>query len=203
MGTEFEGAVDILFSAERGMTIEVKDANSGSQVFTVNLPADQIAKMLSSRAHLPCMYTVERTDISGKHEHRAEMSVELPEGLAYGDREAVAERLLIAQCPEGWETSCYLGSKDSFYKKGDRSYAKTIIRTYRSAKPDEYTMHYFKTDSGDAIEESRSVSLCAMLQADMTEALKKGHGFVIRTSDGARDGVMAVYMQDKWEMYPA
>lgn len=124
----YNGAITFL-TDEDGATIEIHDRASSTMFCKIKLTASQLALMLSRRSHTPCDMETAGLERVGKKMIMDKLEFAMPES-SWNDRKEVAGREAIRQCPEGWKPDCYFGSKHSFFTKGAKEYATTIIRKW-------------------------------------------------------------------------
>jgi hypothetical protein len=123
--------ITMLFD-HNGLTIEVEDNLSHCQFVTIRLDAEQTCKALSRLGLTPCIIEVGGLTKVGKKMEWETFEFEIPSDLEiYSDEgRKILNDLADKACPEGWEISNYFGSRDSFFIKDDKSFARTTIRRW-------------------------------------------------------------------------
>ena len=122
-----DGRITIL-SDNEGVDIELRDYGSSIDFVKVRLTSEQFTKALSRQAFTECEVEVFRLDLVGKTQIHKSFGFEIPDGVSFKDEKKVAKEIAKRVCPEGWESDLYFGSQNSFFIKGDKKYARTIIR---------------------------------------------------------------------------
>lgn len=126
------GRITILINQD-GTTIEIRDNDSGTTFARIKLTPEQFSSALSRLSQTECEVEVIGLDRVGKLQEHKQHEFELTGGLTiynrHNDLPAII-KLANATCPEGWVPDAYFGSKDSLVDRGDKTYARTMIRRW-------------------------------------------------------------------------
>ena len=134
---DIKGKITILFHSERGMTIEIQDAESGLHIMDINVPSsDNVVAVLSRLACVPCDCRILQTDNIGKTRINGNLEFEMPEH-DYLNRKEIASIQADIECPEGWEVNKYFNSQDSFFTKDGKEYARCHMVKYVDPSSEE------------------------------------------------------------------
>ena len=123
-----DGRIIINFSRDEDnkVIIEFVDRDMGSASFaTAEITPENWVKALSGLALVPAKISVDNLDKVGKKKIVEDFCFEIPEDRRY-DKQFV-KLAALRRCPEGWNISLYFDSKDSFYQKDGKHYARTHI----------------------------------------------------------------------------
>lgn len=122
---------------QEGATVEIRCDKSGLIFFRGKLDPENVLRSLGRQAYVSFqeanVYSLENI---GKRLVLGELVFEIPSGLQgkkYQNPEEAKEeleRLALAACPEGEKPDLYFGSKNSFFKKDGKDYARTTTRKY-------------------------------------------------------------------------
>ena len=128
-----ETKVKLTFLVDSDSTsIYVEDLSSGIRFLEMKLSPKQLSQILSRQACVEVNAFTKRLDLVGKTHECKRFNFEIPESLySYNNRDVeklkeLADNLLS----DGWESDLYFGSKDSFYQKDGKFYARAIIKRY-------------------------------------------------------------------------
>lgn len=126
---KIQGAITFLFNAD-GATLEIKDRASSITFVEVKLTTKQVCQMLSRLAHTDCEEVlVHNLDIIGKKMESKPFEFEIPE-CDWSEKKQCAIETLKVVCPEGWYADTHFMSRDSFFSKDGKEYARTFIRRW-------------------------------------------------------------------------
>ena len=128
---KLKGKITILIGRD-STTIKVEDDVSNTNFLEIKLTPDQLSSALSRLAYTDCDLKVNGLDKIGKKHENKTFEFEIPKGLAYS-REAGTEQLrelAQSQLSDGWIAEGYFGSKNSFFEKDGKQYARCIIRRW-------------------------------------------------------------------------
>lgn len=128
-----KGKIDILFDAERGLFICLRDENSSCTILKVELSPQNAIAALSRCAYIECDYAVTNADKAGKYLELTKVEAEFEES-DYSKKKETALVELEKACPDGWELDPYLGSQGSFFSKGERNFARASARRWVEKK---------------------------------------------------------------------
>lgn len=120
--------VTILFS-EDGLTIELDDSDAVVRLARIILNQKQTCQALSRLGYTPCEVEVWSLDKVGKKRLTEPFTFPMPD-CSYKESKDVASREAVRLCPEGWEPSTYFGSQDSFFKRDNETWARTVIHKW-------------------------------------------------------------------------
>ncbi len=124
----YNGSITFLIS-EEGARIEIYDRESTICVARIELDVQQLAEMLSRRAMTPCDIRFGNLAVVGKKMKVKKFEFEMPEA-DWKDRKEVAYKTACKVCPEGWIPDDYFGSRDSFFDRDGKSFARVHIRQW-------------------------------------------------------------------------
>ena len=113
------------------ISIEIHDDKSNITICRGKITLENYAKVLTGLHGVEFDY--EHGDLSkvGKEMEVGEHRFELPsDSYDREERLRVARDEAIATCPEGWKPDMYFGSRDSFYAKDGKNYARCTIRRW-------------------------------------------------------------------------
>lgn len=125
------GKITILVG-QGATTIELKDRDASIIFCKVTLTNDQLASALSRLAETPCKIETGKLDRIGKTHENQPFSFEINEEMR-GNKGALNQaclRALSEQGMEEWVPDTHYGSQETFYKEGDKHYARTTIRRW-------------------------------------------------------------------------
>lgn len=127
---EIKGQITLLFSDE-GMTLELHDSNANTTFVRIKLNQEQTCQVLSRLSHTECeKMEVRGVDKLGKTHECKKFEFELPEGTNWTNQRERVLNIVHSMCPEGWEPDIYFGSKDSFFEKDGKKWARCTIRRW-------------------------------------------------------------------------
>lgn len=130
-----DARITILFS-DKGLHIEVTDEASGTQFLEIELNEKQTCEALSRCSRTECTAEVRGLDRVGLHLEIAWLVFEYPEDVRYSKDE---DRLLVEamkpHVPEGWTASEYFGSRDQFFTRNGKYYARASLRRWLPDPP--------------------------------------------------------------------
>jgi len=111
-------------------TIELHDSLSGVTLADIKLTPEQLSSALSRVGYTPCEAEVHNLDKVGKKQEIKKHTFDMPEKYTYEERNALAYKLALETCPEGWEPDNYFNSQDSFSGSGANTTARCTIRRW-------------------------------------------------------------------------
>lgn len=126
--TPMDGAITMLFGDD-GMRLEVLDKTSQQTFLYVQVPADQISKMLSRLCSIPCRFGLHAVERVGLQQEYKTFAFPMP-AATYTNQKEVAIETVRKLCPEGWVADEYFDRQNSFYRDGTVEMARTMIRRY-------------------------------------------------------------------------
>ena len=109
--------------------IELKDAKSSITFARVSMTAEQFVRALSRTSYCDCDCEVFSLEKIGKQHENKTFEFEIPK-FEYNERHAKTAEIAKAVCPDGWLPDTYFGSKDSFFEKDGKFYARCTIRRW-------------------------------------------------------------------------
>jgi hypothetical protein len=124
-----KAAITILLSKE-GMKIELHDQDASITFAEIFLDTVQTCQALSRLGYTGCEIELRGLDRVGKKMEHKKIEFEIPEGYYKRSHKKDLETLAEKACPEGWISSNYFNSQDSFFIKDGKRYARTTIRRW-------------------------------------------------------------------------
>lgn len=125
-----DGSITML-AAEDGVRIELRDNASSSLFAVVKLSPTQFCQAMSRLAHTPCekmeVFDLEKL---GKTLEYKPFEFEMPIVDFNTDRKKEADELVRKLCPKGWTPDLYFNSQSSFFRRDEKSFARTTIRRW-------------------------------------------------------------------------
>ena len=115
---------------EYGMKIDIIDDKAGVQFLEIELKADDFVAAIGGRGFCPCTLTIRGLDKVGKVHENTNFEFEIPQAYGWNRNKEELVKLARAMCPEGWQPDTNFNSQGSFFNKGGKSFARTIIRRY-------------------------------------------------------------------------
>ncbi len=126
---KIEGKITILINSDE-TTIEVEDKNSRTMFLRLKLNPEGLSAALSRHASVPCDLEVSNLDRVGKNHEHEDFEFEIPNKAALSRNWDELRELAQAQLSDGWIVDKYFGSKNSFFTRNDKQYARCTIRRY-------------------------------------------------------------------------
>jgi len=125
-----QGQITFLFDHE-GAYLEIKDRLANTVFVRVKLNEKQVCEMLSRLSNTECeKIEVFNLDHVGKEHENKSFEFILPKH-DYNERKQCALETIKDVCPDGWISDDYFSSQDSFFKIGDKEYARVNIRRWK------------------------------------------------------------------------
>ena len=129
-----EGRISILVGSEY-TSIEIEDEKANTRFLQIRLTPEQLSMCLSRQACVPCEIELKGIDKIGKKHENKSFDFEIPKELSspgYGDIDNSQKLAEIAQkqLKDGWIAEPYFRRQDSFFKQGDKNYARCVIRRW-------------------------------------------------------------------------
>ncbi len=106
--------------------LNITDVDARIEFVELEISYADFTRALTGQAYVVCDMHVRGLENVGKQRERDTITVEMPE-CSYYDRKATAVAEVHHHIKEGWTSSDYFGSQDSFYTKDNIQYAKTDI----------------------------------------------------------------------------
>lgn len=113
------------------ISIQVRDEHSRARFLEIKIDAKELMLALTGLCEVPMSFDVHGLDKVGKHVISKNLTVQMPAGSLYKERDKIAYKLAQKAC-EGtiWIPSTYFGSKSSFFTRDGVDYAQTDARAY-------------------------------------------------------------------------
>jgi hypothetical protein len=121
-----------IFIGQEGTTIELHDSKSSTRFATIKLTNDQLASALSRVSHTDCSIELVGLDKVNKKMQCQHYVFEINEEMR-GIRGALNQKCLKSLQDDNmtdWIPDGYFGSKNSFFKKDGKYYARAVIRKW-------------------------------------------------------------------------
>ena len=126
---KIDGKITMLFDDE-GMRLEIYDDEARLRIVKITLNNKQVCQMLSRLSNVNCENTeVFGLDKIGKKHTNKSFDFPMPEH-EWSNRIKVALKEIKKVCPKRWESDDYFGSRDSFFLKNGKEYARVTIRKW-------------------------------------------------------------------------
>ena len=131
-----KGKITILFSRERGLTVEVEDALSSETIVRAQLDAEQAISALSRIAYTDCEIKTGELSRVGKVMEVDQFTFPFPFDGFHG-RDEKAKEQALELCPEGWKPDLGFNSQGTFPKVDGVQHARTMIRRWVEVEEEE------------------------------------------------------------------
>lgn len=121
---------------EDGASIKIEDYNSNITFCKVKLTQEQTLAILSRQACVDCEIITNGLENVGKKHECKTFDFEIPESMNeydFRNSEEGAEKLqqlAQSQLEDGWISDRYFGSRNSFFSKNNKHFARITIRRY-------------------------------------------------------------------------
>lgn len=126
---KLKGKISILINRD-STTIEIEDDVANTVFCKVTLTPKQLSDALSRLSSVDCEIVAVNLDRVGKkHEHMT-YEFEIPENLANSTKEKELQELAQSQLSDGWIASDYFASRNTFFKKDGKQFARVTCRRY-------------------------------------------------------------------------
>lgn len=110
--------------------IEIRDSDSVTILCEVKLTPEQLSTMLSRQVRVDCeCETGDLSRIGKKHENR-NFEFEFNHSHSKEELSATCDEAMKKAGLDEWVPDNYYGSRDSFFKKDDKFYARVTIRRW-------------------------------------------------------------------------
>lgn len=107
----------------RKISITVKDTQARHRFLSIEIDYDSFAECLTGLSETECEMEVRNLERVGKTREIMNIEFKMP-GSSYGNK-GIARAEVKKHLPEGWQSSDYFSSQNSFFKKDDVNYART------------------------------------------------------------------------------
>lgn len=114
---------------EEGATLEIVDETSRVRVVKLKLTCEDVCRMFSRHAFLPCFVEYGNLSRVGKKLVLDNIKFEMPV-CDYNKRNEIAYSKAVELCPEGWQVDNYFGSKNNWFNKDNKNYCNATIRKW-------------------------------------------------------------------------
>ena len=108
----------------KSISIQVEDAKSRVRFLDIEISCEDFAQVLTGLSCVECEIEVRNLGAVGKTKSTIKVEAVMP-SCNYDQRTKVAYEACKLATPEGWKTTSYFGSKDSFFYDGKVEMAKT------------------------------------------------------------------------------
>ena len=106
--------------------ISIKDKDARVQFLELKISYSDFTEALTGMAFVECDMEFRSLDCVGKMIEKDTLTFPMPL-TTYSNRVEVAIRESSLATPDGWTTSSYFGSKESFFTEDGKDYARTTI----------------------------------------------------------------------------
>lgn len=127
-----DGRITLLVSKEE-ISIEIYDYNAGVPLAKIELSPEQFAQALSKLTYTKCksVEIINLEKIGKKEECKDfEFVISGSEEVYWKNREEIAKKVAKKKCPKGWKPVLYFNSRNSFFQRENKWYAKTTIKKW-------------------------------------------------------------------------
>ena len=131
-----DARITMLFNPH-GATIEIEDGNANTIIVSVTLNQEELCKILSRQGGVSCKCEIGNLSRVGKTHENKSFEFELPEDIGrfnFNNKKdellLICKEALIAQNMEEWISDNSYSSQNSFFKVGDKNYARVTIRRW-------------------------------------------------------------------------
>lgn len=116
--------------------VKIEISEGRNEVLTLTVQSSEFLRALGRLGNVACLEaTLLRPEIAGRRQEHQDLEFPLPDGTDLGTRQQAAREAGMRLCPEGWTADLYFGSRNSFFTREGKQWARTIIR--RWVKPTE------------------------------------------------------------------
>lgn len=130
MTNEIKLSVDLLVD-KRGARIEVTDDDARVTIVSFTMPPDMFCSALGRLVGNKVTGQVGDLSRVGLVHESKQLSFEIPDyGYKRKDRIDEIHDLALEACEDGWVPDKYYNSRDSFYTKDGKDYARVTIRRW-------------------------------------------------------------------------
>ena len=128
---EIKAQVTLLCSGER-IALEIRDKEAGIMFVDIEMSSEQFTSALGRLAHVNVDKCIVRgLDKVGKKREVKEIEFELGKNVGYGDdRKRLAKKEATKNCPDDWTPRLYFDSQNSFFYKGESTWARCHIERW-------------------------------------------------------------------------
>ncbi len=125
-----QGQITFLFD-EEGAYLEIKDQLANMTFVRIKLNEKQVCQMLSRLSNTECQkIEVFGLNKVGKEHENKTFEFELSKH-DYMEAKQCALETIKDVCPDGWISDGYFNSRDSFFEKDGKKYARVCIRRWK------------------------------------------------------------------------
>lgn len=111
-------------NGKQKISISVEDVDAVIDFLEIEIDLDEFARCITGLGMAKCEMEVRGLKNVGKKRESMDIVFEMPD-VDYNKKLETAQRLAKEAAPEGWESSVYFGSQDSFFTKDGKQYART------------------------------------------------------------------------------
>lgn len=121
---------------ENKIILEVYDYKSCVQFLEIEIQADNLIKLISGLAYVPCKAIARGLDKLNKQMFYETLKIEIPEGYSSKKNRKKLISLIDKKCPKGWTSDHYFGSQNSFVTDYElnKHYVIVTIRKWKEIK---------------------------------------------------------------------
>jgi len=109
--------------------ITIRDDASRVNFVTADLSYEDFTKALTGMNETPCNLKIDCLRFVGKSKETKSFEFEIP-GCDYDIGRDKTEEIGLSKCPKNWVMNKYFNSKNSFFEKDGKQYARTSIYRY-------------------------------------------------------------------------
>ena len=112
------------------VSIQIYDKDARIKFIEVEIGLANMMQAITGLGNVSCEFETRGLDCVGKVRESEPFIFEYKHEGNYNDKAKNAHISAIAQAPDGWTPSSYFGSKDSFFSKDGKDYARTTINRW-------------------------------------------------------------------------
>jgi hypothetical protein len=131
---KIDGKITLLFDPDRGLNIEIEDANARTTFVKLNVKNSDVTKLMSRQAMIPCSLEIRDLKCVGKIHKCKKFDFEIPEKLSIRENREKLIKYSEKFIPKGWIPDGYYNSQDSFYTENGKHFARVVIRKWSKKK---------------------------------------------------------------------
>ena len=115
--------------------IEIRDVISGITFLETKVTLSNFTLALTALSNVGSKSEVRGLEYLGMRYESKYISIQLPDNMYNSEqKKKIALKRATKSCPKGWQISNYLGSSNSFFRKGEKEFARVEIFRYTKPK---------------------------------------------------------------------
>ena len=112
------------------MHLVLRDDTSRINFAEVSMTLEAFALAVTGLAGVPCEIEVDGLEYVGMRKETASHEFPIPCNVYDANRNELARQEARRTCPAGWIPGDYFNSQDSFFTRGEQTWARCTIRRY-------------------------------------------------------------------------